>query len=596
MEINVGVPMVWKGEFRGLLLMGRSRSAGNVDLRARFQKNLGRLQEVAEKGAEALEGLRKSNLATFDVETGARKQESFENLLAEAVHSSRTTRLPVALLMVRMDCYEGIVENFGAKLASDVLSQLVQVLQDCLGPSSKAMLCRLEDGVFAVIAPECGNREAPALAQRLKASIDSMRLSRNMPRPTGCVAFGVMPDHAQDAASLRRVTDRAFQDAVYLDGNRILEAESGGTRDSGEEVAPSSVGPARRTAAEVEPDSDEEDLDRAVPPASAPEPYQPFKAVPLARTPKASELLEDKAGGAAPVRSRFPEESLFGDLGPAEAEEDEEAPTIWEIPERPSARRRYSEPSAEGFDVDSTWIVTQPAPPAQPAAPPPAPPAGVGLLGRFTPPPRSAPPPPFTEAEAAPPPSVPIPVVAPATAVPLPRSQAQPEEAEVAQDELDDLGIDSETGFCLEPTFQDLAEFEVRTALDAGDSCSVVYLRLANLAELKARGAAQYQKLRRDLTTVVQTFLRPDIDVPGLMGPDEFAMLLTRTTLASATSLAYQVALALDKLEASGRKVRSSLGVAASYPEDPLEGADLIEQARSAAGKGPGVHLHGAES
>jgi len=162
--------------------------------------------------------------------------------------------------------------------------------------------------------------------------------------------------------------------------------------------------------------------------------------------------------------------------------------------------------------------------------------------------------------------------------------------------DLADLGIDPETQFCLQPTFEDLAEFEVRSGLDSGQTSSILYLRLANLEELRSGGDEDALKLRRNLASLLHAFLRDEVDVPGLMGADDFVLLLTGTSLQMAVSQADQVAMTVRNLQVAGQVAVPAIGVAASSPEDPVEGSDLIQRARAAAAQGPGVHQYGEES
>jgi diguanylate cyclase (GGDEF)-like protein len=529
-EINVGVPLVWKGEFRGLLLLGRSRSAGGRDLRSRFEKNSGRVQGIAEQAAQALDELRKEHLKIYDVETGVHNRAYFDVYLSEAVQTSRSTRLPLTLLIMRMDAFDEIQEKYGDNLSGEILEQMLDAIFDRLREESKTVLFRLEGGVFALVALERGLREAPSLAQHLKAAIDGLKISRNLPRPTGCVAFGVYPDHADDCNALRRVTMRAFRDAVYLEGNRVLEAERGGAFDPDEEVEAGIRVAGRRALTEDPPPSQ-------IPPPSGPAPFQPFTTARRAEAPAPE-------GGVSGTFPQAPE-----DEG-ASAEPTGEKKSRW-----PASRNSSSETPGR-LTLGSSLRQGRPAPP--PVRPIP----------------------------------IPQPPIPPPGAAPKPASPG----LESDLSDLADLGIDPETQFCLQPTFEDLAEFEVRSGLDSGQTSSILYLRLANLEELRSGGDEDALKLRRNLASLLHAFLRDEVDVPGLMGADDFVLLLTGTSLRMAVSQADQVAMTVRNLQVAGQVAVPAIGVAASSPEDPVEGLELIQRARSAAAQGPGVHQFGEAS
>jgi len=529
-EINVGVPLVWKDEFRGLLLLGRSRSAGGRDLRSRFEKNSSKVQGIAEQAAQALDELRKEHLKIYDVETGVHNRAYFDVYLSEAVQTSRSTRLPMTLLIMRMDAFDEIQEKYGENVSGEILEQMLDALFDRLREETRTVLFRLEGGVFALVALERGLREAPSLAQHLKAAIDGLKIARNLPRPTGCVAFGVYPDHADDCNALRRVTMRAFRDAVYLEGNRVLEAERGGAFDPDEELEAGIRVAGRRALTDDAPPAQ-------IAPPSGPAPFQPFT------TARRAESAVPEGG----VSGTFP--------APPEGEA---------APEEPSVEKKMRWPASRGAGSESPGRLT---------------------LGGS-----------LRQGRPAAPPVRPIPV--PSVPIPPPAGSPEPSPAGLESDlsDLADLGIDPETQFCLQPTFEDLAEFEVRSGLDSGQPSCILYVRLENLEELRSGGREEYLKLRRDLASLLHTFLRDEVDVPGLMGADDFVLLLTGTSLRTATSQADQVAMTVRNLQVAGKVAVPAVGVAASTPEDPVEGLDLVQRACTAAAHGPGVHQYGEES
>lgn len=554
-EINVGVPLAWKGEFRGLLLLGRSRSAGGRDLRNRFEKNSDKIQGIAEQAAQALDELRKEHLKIYDIETGVHNNAYFDVYLAEAVQTSRSTGLPMTLLIMRMDAFDEIQEKYGDDLSGEILEQMLDALFDRLREESKTMLFRLEGGVFALVALERGLREAPSLAQQLKAVVDGMKISQNLPQPTGCVGFGVYPDHADDCNTLRRVTMRVFRDAVYLGGNRVLEAERGGSFDPDEGIEPGVRVSGRRALTE-------EPTPTLIPPPSGPAPFHPFTTARRPAPPDTPETLAppDPSPLGARTSARKPPdppETLAPPDPPTPEDEGSSAKPTGEKKFRLSPLRNSSSEAPERLTLGTS----------------------------------------LRQKRAAPPPVRPIPI--PKPPIPPPGAAPKPESPEVESDlsDLADLGIDPETQFCLQPTFEDLAEFEVRSGLDSGQTSSILYLRLTNIEELRSQGGEEDSlKLRRDLASLLHAFLRDEVDVPGLMGADDFVLLLTGTSLQTAVSQADQVAMTVRNLQVAGQVAVPAIGVAASSPEDPVEGLELIQRARSAAAQGPGVHQFGEAS
>ena len=82
-EMNVGVPIVWQGEFRGLILLGRSRNSDKDEAKRNFEKGMERMQEISEQGAAALDRLRQRKIKDIDTRTGLWNRDYFERKIVD---------------------------------------------------------------------------------------------------------------------------------------------------------------------------------------------------------------------------------------------------------------------------------------------------------------------------------------------------------------------------------------------------------------------------------------------------------------------------------------------------------------------------------
>lgn len=224
-EINVGIPIVWKNELLGLTLLGRSRSSKVSALRQRFEENAARLQDIAEQTAVALDRLRQKKLKVLDSKTGLYNRDYFENSLVNIYKGCHTAGVPLSIFMMKMDQFSRLMEEKDEDYWSDVLYTLAQTIISALSTEVNLTLCHLDAGVFALIAPERNASEAEELARLLKKKIDATVLPDKTVHCTSCIAYAVYPEDADEPKILRAVVTRAFRDANYLQGNRIVRAE-----------------------------------------------------------------------------------------------------------------------------------------------------------------------------------------------------------------------------------------------------------------------------------------------------------------------------------------------------------------------------------
>lgn len=151
---------------------------------------------------------------------------------------------------------------------------------------------------------------------------------------------------------------------------------------------------------------------------------------------------------------------------------------------------------------------------------------------------------------------------------------------------LDEDGFDLDTEFCGEEAFRSVVNDEVSEA-ESGE-CAMVYMRFDNLKELRAKGKDEYMRIRKEVAALVNAFVRADLDIPGLVGEDDFAVFMAEAGISDAMNLADRVRLTSDKLG-----VEMAVGVVMMQLDSGSSGDELIQEASDLA-KGAGVHTNSA--
>lgn len=523
-EINVGVPIVWKGTLLGLALLGRSRSSKKGESKRHFEDNADKILEVSETAAVALDRLRLKNLKVFDSVTGLWNRDYFESALVKILKGCQTADIPMAVYMVRMDQITKVLDNSDVDMVQDVIYAVSQAVQKALAGEVNVTLCHMDDGLLSLIAPGRNEEQAYELAKSIKRCVDNARLPDRDIRPTGLVAYTVYPFDADEPKMLRSILGRAFRDAVYLDGNRIVRSEK--VENSVEYVEkkadePEDLVVARRAGRHGERSE-----------SVAPKPYMPFD--PEIGRKLANDNEEDFAG---PLGSFGSEMTILGSAPltvstGASSRSGSEATSS--IPKQVSAPASRS-------------VIVAPAAAAAPAAAP----ARLDL--------------------------------------PTSKSAGSSSGEFTIVPDVDEYGVDLDTQFCSQEAFEELVNYEVSLAEESGESCAVVYLRLHNLKQMRSFGKEAYMQLRRDLSALVCAFLRDEIDVPGLIGQDDFAVFLIGTDLSVASNLADRVNITAKNLDIQGTYVELSIGVAIQAGTG-LDGLSLIRRAGEAA-REPGINM-----
>ncbi|MGM9998021.1 MAG: diguanylate cyclase domain-containing protein [Candidatus Bruticola sp.] len=160
--------------------------------------------------------------------------------------------------------------------------------------------------------------------------------------------------------------------------------------------------------------------------------------------------------------------------------------------------------------------------------------------------------------------------------------QAEPFKLEI---KLDEDGVDVDTQFCGEETFMSVLDDELHMADESGENCAVVYLRFANLSELRGKGKEAYLRIRKEIAALINAFLS-DNDIPGLIGEDDLAVFMVGGSQTAAKNLADRVRLTASNIGA----VKLAIGIVVRKA-NTSDGKGLIAAASRLA-VGEGIHTN----
>jgi len=143
-------------------------------------------------------------LATTDSLTGAANRRSFLEHASAEIARSRRYGLPMALLMLDIDHFKLINDNFGHAMGDEALRAVYQGCSRLM--RAQDLIGRLGGEEFAVLLPQTGQEAAMGLAERLRLQIGSIPLCK--------------PDHPPESA---HGLSASFGVTVLKPGDQLID-------------------------------------------------------------------------------------------------------------------------------------------------------------------------------------------------------------------------------------------------------------------------------------------------------------------------------------------------------------------------------------
>jgi len=162
----------------------------------------------------------------LDSLTGLHNRRAFEEMIQREVELAARANTPLTLLMMDLDHFKQLNDNWGHALGDRALRTFGGVLLTVTG--SGDAVARLGGEEFAILLPGRSARSAVALAERLRATVEGLRLSEGEELVHFTVSIGLsslQPGETAFEPMLRRA-DRALYKVKRSGRNRVLVADS----------------------------------------------------------------------------------------------------------------------------------------------------------------------------------------------------------------------------------------------------------------------------------------------------------------------------------------------------------------------------------
>jgi diguanylate cyclase (GGDEF)-like protein len=214
------VPLIFFGEKLGVLTLDSAARD------AFAPEDVQPLESVADICAAAIQNAnyfeRMRQLAYVDGLTGIHNRRYFEMRIVEELERATRFQGRMAVIMVDIDHFKRLNDEFGHLLGDEVLRGVAGLLKQQLRKVD--LVCRYGGEEFAIVVPETTGENALTVADKLRRQIESHPFP-GVPRPV-TISCGVAdyPDHGASRDEVVAAADSALYLAKQEGRNRVMAA------------------------------------------------------------------------------------------------------------------------------------------------------------------------------------------------------------------------------------------------------------------------------------------------------------------------------------------------------------------------------------
>jgi diguanylate cyclase (GGDEF)-like protein len=217
---RISIPMISYGQPLGLLVL--SSRTKNFFARTETQP----LESVADIFASAIQNAhyvqKVKQLAYLDGLTGIFNRRYFEIRVSEEIERARRYNTDLSVIIVDVDKFKALNDDFGHLLGDEVLRQVSSLLSRHVRKID--VVCRYGGEEFVILLPQTTSQQALIVADKLRTIVAEWQFP-GVPRAltiSGGVAM--YPDHGSTRDQIVKAADAALYTAKQAGRNRILSA------------------------------------------------------------------------------------------------------------------------------------------------------------------------------------------------------------------------------------------------------------------------------------------------------------------------------------------------------------------------------------
>jgi diguanylate cyclase (GGDEF)-like protein len=216
------IPLVSFGQTLGVLVLDSARP-GSFSV-----SDIQSLESVADICATAIQNAhyveRVKRLAYLDGLTGIFNRRYFELRIEEELERARRFNSGMAVIMVDIDQFKRLNDEFGHLLGDEVLRQVSSIFSQQLRKID--VVCRYGGEEFAILLSQTSQQHALGVAEKLRRMVDNWQFP-GVPRSvTISAGVATCPDHGSTREELVKAADAGLYAAKQAGRNCVREAPS----------------------------------------------------------------------------------------------------------------------------------------------------------------------------------------------------------------------------------------------------------------------------------------------------------------------------------------------------------------------------------
>jgi diguanylate cyclase (GGDEF)-like protein len=217
-QSEICLPLISFGQPVGVLTLSSART------NAFRLTDVGSLECVADISAAAFQNAmyldRVRQLAYRDGLTGIFNRRFFEMRILEELERARRHHLALAIMMIDLDGFKSLNDEFGHLLGDEALRQMAAIFSEQMRKAD--VVCRFGGDEFAVLLPETNGQNALRAAEKLRRTVAGWAFP-GVPRPmTVSVGIACFPEHGGSRDELIKSADDALYRAKQEGRNRVV--------------------------------------------------------------------------------------------------------------------------------------------------------------------------------------------------------------------------------------------------------------------------------------------------------------------------------------------------------------------------------------
>jgi diguanylate cyclase (GGDEF)-like protein len=219
-ESRMSIPLVSFGQTLGVLVLDSQRVG------AFHSNDTQPLESVADICANAIQNAhyvdRVKQLAYLDGLTGIFNRRYFELRMAEEIERARRYDSGMGVIMIDIDQFKRLNDEFGHLLGDEVLRQVSSILHQQLRKID--VVCRYGGEEFAILLSQTSPQHSLAVAEKLRRMVETWQFP-GVPRPvTISAGTANYPDHGTTRDELVKAADAGLYAAKQSGRNRVCLA------------------------------------------------------------------------------------------------------------------------------------------------------------------------------------------------------------------------------------------------------------------------------------------------------------------------------------------------------------------------------------